>query len=116
MSTMRTALVLFLAAHASLSACSEPADNLREALQKQEEKVTLARSTRSEAATRLKAMEDSLDLKIAQNIALGMSKAQAAGVEQTLIESQRALVKAAEKNLGSQIKLLERLRSLPRAP
>ena len=113
---MRTALLLFLAAYASLSACSEPADNLREALQEQEEKVTLARSTHSEAIARLKAMEDSLDLKVAQNIAMGMSKAQAVGVEQTLIEGQRALVRAAEKNLRSQIELLERLRSLPGAP
>ena len=113
---MWTALLLFLAAHASLSACSEPSDNRREALQKQEEKVTLARSTHSEATARLKAMEDSLDLKVAQNIALGMSRAQAADVEQTLIEGQKALVRAAKKNLRSQIEVLERLRSLPRAP
>ncbi len=113
---MRTPFILFLSLWAGLSACSEPADNPHEAFRKQGEKVTVARSTHSYAVSRLKDMEDSLEIRIGQNIALGMDKEQAAAVEQALIESQRALVKAAEKHLSSQIEVLERLRSLTRGP
>ena len=113
---MRALFIILLFLCSNLTACSEPADNPHEAFRKQEEKVAVARSTHSDAVSRLKAMEDSLEMKIKQNIGLGMSKEQAAAVEQALIESQKALVKAAEKNLSSQIDVLKRLRSLTRGP
>ena len=77
-------------------------------------KVAAADSTLNAERARLKALRDSLPHKIRQNLELGLSREQAEAIEQALIQSQIAIVNAAEQNLKLQKALHDSLRKYNR--
>lgn len=88
-----------------LCACAPKPDPLQE----QRQKVIRAETLLSEERTRLHAMQDSLNIKIAENIALGLTPEQAEAIERAFIKTQETLVTAAERNLAAQTALRDSL-------
>ena len=101
---------LVLAVCLTLFGCSRQPERLRTEIAAQEKKVAAAQTTHDREVARLKTMQDSLQIKIRQNLALGLDRTQATAVEQALLESQSALVKAEEQNLKRQLEYLARLK------
>lgn len=71
-------------------------------VKRQMTKVSAAEETLRQAASELEALRDSLDKSIRKDVELGMSRAAADSLEQSVVRSQEALVKAAEANLERQ--------------
>ena len=94
---MKPALVL--AVCLTLFACTRGPEPLRAEVAAQEEKVAAAQTTYNREVARLKTMQDSLQIKIQQTMALGLDRKQATELEQALLKSQRTLAEAADRNL-----------------
>ena len=104
-----------------LAGCSSSQDEqLQTEISAQEQKVASAKTIHRQETVQLQQMRDSLQIKIRQNIALGMDKKQAEAVERTLLKHQQTLVTLASHNLQSQrdyLSLLKvRLRTLTGDP
>lgn len=98
----------------------EEVAQLQVQLAPQKEKTRSAEATYHRETKRLQAMQDSLQVEITRNIALGLSRERATAVEQARIDVQRALVKAEHENLARQrdylVLLKKRLRTLTGKP
>jgi hypothetical protein len=105
---MKPALVL--AVCLTLFGCTHEPERLRAEIAAQEEKVAAAQTTHNREVARLKTMQDSLQIKIQQNMALGLDRKQATELEQALLKSQRTLLEAAGQNLKRQREYLARLK------
>ncbi len=101
---------LVLAVCLTLFGCSREPERLHVGIAAQEKKVAAAQTTHNREVARLKTMQDSLQIKIRQNLALGLNKKQATALEQALLKNQSALVKVAEQNLKRQREYLARLK------
>ena len=101
------AVVLFAVA---LTCCGVPGGQKEAARQRMA--VTAAELTLVEETAKLQAMKDSLDIRIRQDVLLGMSTAEADSVERSVIASQVAVVRAAEENLKRQREYLEALEAM----
>lgn len=88
-----------------LSCASNPDE-----VQQQQQKITRAETLLNEERTKLQSLQDSLQIKIAQNIKLGLPPAQAEAIEQALIKTQETLVTAAEHNVHAQKALQDSLK------
>ncbi len=100
---MKTRLILGLFAAILLSCQGEPDKN---SFVEQEQRVKNATEGLAVERQRLNELRDSLNIKIQENIALGMSKETAESVESGLIEVQETIVKASEINLTQQREVL----------
>ena len=96
--------------------CGPDTAALRAQLAKQEHTVARAQAEYAGARARWKEMQDSLQIKIRQNQALGMDENQARAVEEALLESHRTTVKAAEQNLKHQRAYLNQLKQVLGSP
>lgn len=83
-------------------------------LTEQEKKVRLAEAEVVVERAKLALLRDSLDVRVAENIALGIPEAQARSVEEALIKVQETVVSAAETSLVHQRELLELMKATPR--
>jgi hypothetical protein len=81
---------------------------------RQEAKIDHALKELVAERRRLHTLRDSLDIKVAQNIELGMTAQQARAVETALIEVQKTVVTASETNLQQQRELLALLKTPPK--
>lgn len=88
-----------------LCACAPKPDPLKE----QRQKVIQAETVLNEERDRLRTMQDSLHIKIAENIALGLKPEQAEAIERAFIKTQETIVTAAEHNLNAQTALRDSL-------
>lgn len=77
----------------------------------QTERVAKARADLSEEEAKLKVLLDSLNIKVAENVNLGMSEDQAQAVEEALIDVQKAVVEASKQHLTHQEELLALMQS-----
>lgn len=108
-------LALLVAFTATLNGCSNEANELQVRIASQQQRLSRAAASRDSAVSRLGELRDSLHVKVQQNIALGMPQEKAEAIEQALLNSQKALVNAEEKNLKLQEEYLELLRASLRA-
>ena len=69
--------------------------------------VERARTEWEQEQLRLKHMRDSLEVKVAENIEIGLAPDRARNVEVALIRSQGALVKASRLHFDAQTELLK---------
>ena len=90
--------------------CNRSPQQIQAEIAAQEKKVRKAEIEYDQAKARLTEMQDSLQIKIRQNVDLNMSREQAEAEERTLIKIQQAIVKAAGKNLEQQRDYLALLR------
>ncbi|MDP6778198.1 MAG: hypothetical protein QGI83_15690 [Candidatus Latescibacteria bacterium] len=94
---------------AILTSCDKEAEDLQARIAAQQQKVSRAAASRDSASARLEALRDSLQIKVQQNIDLGMPREKAEAIEKALLNSQKALVAAEEKNLKLQEEYLDLL-------
>ena len=87
-----------------LSACSSQTEH-----QEQQLRVKNAYTTLQQEQTYLQTLQDSLPIKIQQNIKLGLPPEQAESVEKALIHMQETVVNVAQHNLQTQQTLLDTL-------
>ena len=117
---MSYAKIALLAVCLLLTGCSRQDEQLQTEIAAQEQKVASAQTLHRQETARLQQMQDSLQIKVRQNITLGMDEKQAEAVEHTLLKHQQALVTLANHNLQSQrdyLSLLKvRLRTLTGGP
>ena len=102
-------LVYFLLTILTLSGCSS--NQLESDFNLQEGKVAEAQKILGQETQRLSQMRDSLQVKIQQNLDLGLSRQQAEEIENSLLNSQEALVTAAGLNLVRQQEYLKQLKT-----
>lgn len=69
--------------------------------------VERARTEWNQEQQRLQVMRDSLEVKVAENIEIGLAPDRARNVEVALIRSQEALVKASRLHFDAQTELLK---------
>lgn len=95
---IRQGIVVCLLALLAFAGCSDQERREKE-VSAQETKVESARKSLKKADARLAQMRDSLQTKIKASIALGMAADEAKKLEEALVESQRTVVDAEQKNL-----------------
>ena len=108
--------ILLLAVCLLLAGCSPQNEQLQAEIAAQEQKVASAQTIHRQESVRLKQMQDSLQIKIRQNIALGMDEKRAEAVERTLLKHQQTLVALADHNLQSQRDYLSLLKARLQTP
>ena len=94
----------------SITGCQEPTPHT--SVIEQTEAVEKAREELGKERKRLVAMIDSLDIKVAENVELGMSEEKARSLETAMINVQKSVVEASEANLKTQEGLLETVKGL----
>lgn len=94
---------------ASLS-CAPGVDQVETQITTQQRKVSASDSSLMHERIRLKAMQDSLEIRIVRNIAAGLSEAQARSIETTLLKAQKAVVDAEVVNFSTQQEYLALLK------
>ncbi len=108
-------LALLVGLAATLTGCNNEAEELQVRVTAQQQKVSRAAASRDSASARLEQLRDSLEVKVQQNITLGMAREKAEALERALLNSQKALVNAEEKNLKLQKEYLDLLQARLRA-
>ena len=106
---MRTILIIFLLLS---TACQEGTQTI--SVSRQEERVDRASVGLAAETLRLQSLRDSLEIKVQQNIDLGMTTEKARSVEQALIQLQVTVVKASDENLRQQREMLALMKIGPR--
>jgi hypothetical protein len=90
--------------------CAPGVDQVETQITTQQSKVSASDSSLAHERIRLKAMQDSLEIRIARNIAAGISKVQARAIETTLLKAQKAVVDAEIVNAKTQQEYLALLK------
>ena len=103
-------LSLILAGLFAAAGCGPAGDQLGTRVTDQADKVTTAEVSLAKEQVKLITMRDSLEVRVARNVAIGMHKNQARSVEMTLLKAQKAVVRAEEINLTTQREYLALLK------
>jgi len=91
-------------------ACAPGADRIDAQITSQQRKVSTSDSSLAQEKVRLKTMQDSLEVRIARSVAVGLPETQARAIENTLLKAQKAVVDAEAVNLKTQQEYLALLK------